>query len=77
MLSGTLLRALGVPVTGQRPFVLANGQRITRDVGQAWVRIDGREVMTIVVFGETPAPRSSARSRSKSSASASTRPANG
>ena len=56
MLPGTLLRALGVPVTGQRPFVLANGERITRDVGQTWVRIDGREVMTIVVFGDDGGP---------------------
>ncbi len=56
MLPAPLLRSLGVPVTSRRPFVLASGQQITRDVGQTWVRIDAREVMTIVVFGDDAGP---------------------
>ena len=56
MLPARLLRDLGVEVTARRPFVLASGQQISRDVGQTWVRIDGREVMTVVVFGDDAGP---------------------
>jgi predicted aspartyl protease len=56
MLPAPLLRDLGVQATGRRPFVMANGQQITREVGQTWVRLDGHEVMTIVVFGDDGGP---------------------
>ncbi|MHB8682961.1 MAG: aspartyl protease family protein [Dehalococcoidia bacterium] len=56
MLPAALLRRLDVPVTGSRPFVLASGERITREVGQTWVRVDGREVMTVVAFGDDGGP---------------------
>ncbi len=56
MLPAALLRRLDVPVTGRRPFVLASGDLITREVGQTWVRVDGREVMTVVVFGDDGGP---------------------
>lgn len=32
-------------------FVAADGRRIQRSIGQTWLRIDGRRVITIVVFG--------------------------
>lgn len=56
MLPAPLLRDLGVSATASRAFMLANGQRTTREVGQAWVRLDGHEVMTVVVFGDEGGP---------------------
>lgn len=56
MLPARLLAELGVASSGRRLFVLANGDRVTRDVGQTWVRVDGHEVMTVVVFGDDAAP---------------------
>ena len=50
-----ILRRLGVTVHDRVPFVLADGRLIERDVGQTWVRIDGKEVITLVVFGDEEA----------------------
>jgi len=47
-----LLRELGVAPHGQRPFLLATGDTVIRDIGRTWVRIDGQMEMTIVVFGD-------------------------
>ncbi len=47
-----MLRRLGVEAREKGPFRLANGAVVTRDVGQTWIRIDGRSVMTIVVFAD-------------------------
>jgi|TARA_B100000315_G_C14313300_1_gene467367 predicted aspartyl protease len=47
-----MLRNLGVPVHDQVTFILADGSRIQRAVGQTWIRIDGRSVITLVVFGD-------------------------
>ena len=44
MLPAPLLRSLGVSPTSARNFVIANGQRIRREVGQAAIQI-GREVV--------------------------------
>ncbi len=53
----TLLRRLDVPVRDQVTFILANGSRILRNVGQTWIRIDGKSEITLVVFGgEDAAP---------------------
>ena len=52
MLPAALFQRLGVTIASRRPFVLASGEQISRDVDQTWVRIDGREVMTVVVFGD-------------------------
>ena len=51
MIPDSLLRQLEVPVHDQVPFVLADGSRILRDVGQTWIRINGKSVITLVVFG--------------------------
>jgi clan AA aspartic protease len=51
-LPGALLRELGVAPHGQRPFLLATGESVVRDIGRTWVRIDGQTEMTIVVFGD-------------------------
>ena len=47
-----LLQGLGVPVDRQARFVLADGSEVDRDLGRAWVRYDGREEFTLVVFGD-------------------------
>ena len=46
------LRELGVTPHDEFTFVLADGQRIQRDVGETWVRIDGRAIITQIVFGD-------------------------
>ena len=48
----SLLRRLGVETQERRPFLLADARTIERDIGQTWLRIDGRRLMTIVVFGD-------------------------
>ena len=51
-----LLRRLEIEPRGQRQFVLADGQRVWMDYGQAWVTIENESVITIVVFSEDDAP---------------------
>src|SRR5438105_2112531 len=52
LLPGSVLRNLGVEPDEQRPFTIATGTRIMRDIGQTWVTLEGRTRMTIVVFGD-------------------------
>ncbi|MDP2948553.1 MAG: retroviral-like aspartic protease family protein [Chloroflexota bacterium] len=47
-----MLQQLGVTPHDRVVFFLADGRQIERDVGQTWVRIDGRSVITLVVFGD-------------------------
>jgi aspartyl protease family protein len=55
LLPGSMLRSLGIePHTGGR-FLTAEGKVIERELGRAWVRIDGRSEMTIVIFGDEDA----------------------
>ena len=51
-LPGSVLRELGVIANRQLPFILADGRRIQRDVGETRLRIDGQSVTTLVVFGD-------------------------
>jgi len=48
----SMLDDLGVLPHDQLTFALADGRRIQRDVGQTWIRIDGRTVITLVIFGD-------------------------
>jgi predicted aspartyl protease len=48
----TVLDKLGVTPHRRETFVLADGRRVTRPLGRAWVRIDGRDESTVVVFGD-------------------------
>ncbi|MBI4312503.1 MAG: aspartyl protease family protein [Chloroflexi bacterium] len=48
----SLLRRLGVTPHDRVTFILANGRRVERDLGRTWVRIDGKSVITLVVFGD-------------------------
>jgi clan AA aspartic protease len=51
VVAADVLERLGVAREEQWPFELADGRIIDRDVGQTRVRLDGREVTTVVVFG--------------------------
>ncbi len=51
-LPASLLRRLGVEPYEDVEFHIVDGRRITRSIGQTWIRIDGRRAMTIVVFGD-------------------------
>ena len=48
----SLLQRLGVAPHGARRFVLADGQRVELGFGRTWMRLDGREEISPVVFQE-------------------------
>ena len=52
MLPSTLLRQLRVDPTERIEFELANGTIVEREIGETLVRLNGRAVRTIVVFGD-------------------------
>ncbi len=47
-----MLERLGVQPIDSEPFELAGGSFVEREVGQTWVRIEGRSRITQVAFGE-------------------------
>ncbi len=47
----SLLERLGITHWERQDFLIANGQRVSYDLGQATVRVDGRDAVNIVVFG--------------------------
>jgi len=47
-----VLKAIGVRPYGAETFTLADGSTITRDVGNAFIRINGRQAPTPIIFGE-------------------------
>jgi len=50
---GEILRSVGIRPYGTETFTLADGSTITRDVGNAFFRINGRQAPTpAVIFGE-------------------------
>ena len=51
VMPASLLAQLDVARVDRQRFILANGQRIHRDIGETSVRIDGRIRTTLVVFG--------------------------
>ena len=53
VLPRALLEELGVVAHARAPFVIADGSTIELEIGRAWVRIDGREEVSLVVFGDT------------------------
>ncbi len=50
------LERLGVQAQDRWEFETADGRIIQRDVGRTWVRIDGRNEITLVVFGDEGSP---------------------
>ena len=53
---GSTLRALGVEPLMRQTFRFAQGELRSMDVGQTWVRVDGREVVTLVLFNDEGTP---------------------
>ena len=51
MLPSNLLTTLGVVVIEQVAFQLADERMVEYDVGEARIRLDGRERTTLVIFG--------------------------
>ena len=51
-----LLERLGVRPLARAAFLLADGREIEQDIGQTWVRIGDRAVITVVVFAPDNAP---------------------
>jgi predicted aspartyl protease len=47
-----LLESIGVRPHTRRRFEMADGSEVELDLGRAWVRLDGHEEYTLVVFGE-------------------------
>lgn len=50
-LPGDVLDSLGIARTERHPYQLADDTTIEYDVGQATIRLDGRERFVLVVFG--------------------------
>ena len=48
----SLLERLNVEPIRQTGLIMADGRRMQRALGQTWIRAAGREVMTLVVFGD-------------------------
>ena len=55
ILPASILMRLEVEPTDRMEFILADGSRMERDIGHAWIRIDERQAPTIVVFGNEEA----------------------
>ncbi len=48
----SVLRGLGVEPMRTERFTFAQGETREMDIGQTWIRIAGREVITLVLFNE-------------------------
>ena len=51
-----LLDRLGVRPHARASFVLADGREIEQDIGQTWILVADRAVVTVVVFAPDDAP---------------------
>jgi clan AA aspartic protease len=56
LLPAPFLRELGVEPHAKGRFQLASGEIVSRDIGRAWVKLDGQREITIVVFGDEASP---------------------
>lgn len=52
----SVLRELGVRATTRQLFQFAQGETRVMDVGYAWVRFEGQEVITQVLFNDEGTP---------------------
>jgi len=52
MVPAPLLRRLGVYPHTRDVFTLADGRQVEHDIGHGWIRVEGRTVITVVVFGD-------------------------
>ena len=49
---GDILRSLGIEPTETIEFELADGSAIERQLGDVRARVEGKEILTTVIFGE-------------------------
>lgn len=54
-LPGAVLQKLGVQPYRKSVFELADGRQLELDVGRTWVRVNGQQEFTQVVFGKADA----------------------
>jgi predicted aspartyl protease len=47
------LEELGVVPHTRVPFLVADGREIELEIGRAWIRIESRQEISLVVFGDT------------------------
>ena len=52
----SILRELGVEPLTTQSFRFAQGETRQMDVGQTWLRVEGREIVTLVLFNEEGTP---------------------
>jgi len=52
MIPARKLEKLGIQPSGQRTFFLANGQPVTRPVGEARITFQGQSATCVVIFGQ-------------------------
>lgn len=52
----SVLRELGVEPLTTQSFRFAQGEVRQMDVGQTWLRVEGREIVTLVLFNEEGSP---------------------
>ena len=55
LLPTSMLERLEAELMREMAFVMADGSRVGRTIGQTWVRTKGRQAVTIVVFGDEDA----------------------
>lgn len=52
VLPRAFLEELGVVPHARASFVIADGGEVELEIGRAWIRIDGRQEYSLVVFGD-------------------------
>ncbi len=52
VIPASVLGRLGIASTQRRTFEYADGNRVELDMAQATVRVEGRETITWIIFGE-------------------------
>ncbi|MGH3064865.1 MAG: aspartyl protease family protein [Gaiellaceae bacterium] len=52
VLPRSLLQELGIVPHRRASFVLADGRRVDRSLGRAWIRLGAQEEYSLVVFGD-------------------------
>jgi aspartyl protease family protein len=52
VLPRALLEEIGVVPHTRAPFVVADGRELELEIGRVWVRVDGQQELSLVVFGD-------------------------
>ena len=48
----SMLKRMGVEPLRKMTFEIADGTRMERDFGQTWIRLDGKHIISPVIFGD-------------------------